>query len=685
MNQEQWQQIKDLFDSVQQDPARRDHLLDEACANDPALRSEILSLLSSQSDSDSFFDTLEGIRERALEDAFGFLRPGDTLVHYRILQKIGEGGMGQVYKAEDLKLKRTVALKVLCSDSAQQEDTRQRLLREARTAATLHHPNVVTVFSIEESNDSDFIVMEYVEGETLKKKLENGPLSLNQLSNLALQVCEALQAAHSIGLIHRDIKPENILLNSQEKVKVVDFGLAKKIVAGEKELTGPGIIAGTVCYMSPEQVNGQPLDQQSDIFSLGSVLYHAATSKLPFEAANLLATMHAINSADPVAPRILRPDLPPEFDRILFHALAKSKGIRYASVQELADDFRTLCEDRLPASYRFILFLEMIDPVLRAAVLGQTEWQKVSGNFHQTTTQKLRDFQGDQVAWDNSGLLARFENSGRAFSCASLLLKAAADLKLPARAALHTGSGNGDELALKTSARICKLGEPGEVLCSNEFRKASHDSAIAFRDRGSHVLEQSKQPVRIFAVAEANTLSREQTAALAGRFKPMNRRMYILATVLVLVLAGLFLMRSPESPPRISSVAVLPFTSASVNPNVQYVSDAITDNLIAQLSQIPGLKVMARGTVFSYKGREVDPRTVGRDLKVDAVVTGSIFQQGEMLIIYADLVRVTDGTVIWGEEYMRKLSELLVLQQEISKRISQQLRLKFDNKTYHEE
>ena len=682
MNQEQWQQIKHLFDSVlQQDPAQRDQLLDQTCGNDSVLRSEIVSLLASQSDSDSFFDTLEGIRERALEDAFAYLRPGDTVAHYQILEKIGEGGMGQVYKATDLKLSRTVALKILCADARQQQDTRQRLLREARTAATLHHQNVVTIFSIEETTDADFIVMEYVEGQTLKKKMENGPLALPELTNLALQVCEALEAAHSIGLVHRDIKPENILLNTQEKVKVVDFGLAKKIVSGsgEKDLTGPGIIAGTISYMSPEQVNGQALDRQSDIFSFGSVLYHASTGKLPFEGANVLATMHAINSEDPVAPSVLRPGLPIQFDSILFRALAKSKESRYASLQELAEDFRSFSQQKLQASDRVILCVEIIDPILRAATLGQQEWQRVVGILRETITKRLREFHGNHVAWDSSGLLARLENPERAVSCAAEVVKAAEELKVPARAALHIDSLNDPGRAFSTSVRICGFATAGEVLCSSDFRNASADLPVSFRDRGAHLFGELKFPARIFAVASKESVSREQTVRTDPKFKLPRRWIYVVAALLVVMLAGVFLMRH-EVAPNISSVAVLPFTSASVNPNVQYVSDAITDNLISHLSQIPGLKVMARGTVFTYKGREVDPRTVGRDLKVDAVITGSIFQQGEMLIIYADLVRVSDGSVIWGEECMRKMSDLLMLQQEISKRISRQLRSKLEKK-----
>src|SRR5262245_41632001 len=291
---------------------------------------------------------MEIVRKAAMGNAFASLRDGQVVCHYKIVSKIGEGGMGEVYKAEDLKLGRTVALKVLCSTVRQQEETRRRLVREARSAATLHHPNIVTIFSIEETDNMDFIAMEYVEGQTLKQKLENGPLDLQFFKNIGLQVSEALAAAHSIGLIHRDIKPENIMITSQGNVKVLDFGLAKMIVSGDENITGPGIVAGTVCYMSPEQVQGQSLDQRSDIFSFGCVLYRAATGKIPFEGENLLSVMHAINTSDPALPSSIRPDLAGDYDRVLLRAMSKQKDQRYQSVTELSQDLKSIGKDELP-------------------------------------------------------------------------------------------------------------------------------------------------------------------------------------------------------------------------------------------------------------------------------------------------------------------------------------------------
>ncbi len=244
-----------------------------------------------------------------------------SLLHYRILGKIGEGGMGEVYKAEDSKLGRYVAIKRLPSGTSQDGSARQRLLREARSASALNHSNIVIIHAIEEAEGKDFIVMEYVEGETLKAMIGRGPLELPRLLEFGAQVAEALAAAHAIGLIHRDIKPANIMITPQGRAKVLDFGLAKlhqpttgacdfAAMTVTADLTDSGVIVGTVAYMSPEQTCGEPLDVRTDLFSLGAVLYEAATGRPPFQGPSLLTIMHNIATMDPKPPGAVRPDLP---------------------------------------------------------------------------------------------------------------------------------------------------------------------------------------------------------------------------------------------------------------------------------------------------------------------------------------------------------------------------------------
>ncbi len=281
-----------------------------------------------------------------------YLDSDRRLLHYRIIEKIGQGGMGEVYKAEDTKLGRQVAIKVLPHSATEDFTAKRRFLQEAQSASALNHANIVTIYSIEEAEGLDFIAMEFVEGETLKSRIEQqGALPLNLLLEIGIQVADALQAAHSINLVHRDVKSANILITPRGLAKVTYFGLAKLIpTVGDNpneaptlaNLTDSGTVLGTASYMSPEQTRGQQVDSRSDIFSLGCVLYEAATRSLPFTGPSVLAIMHAIAAEEPVRPSQLRPELPREFDLTLERALAKERERRYQSAEELAESLRAL-------------------------------------------------------------------------------------------------------------------------------------------------------------------------------------------------------------------------------------------------------------------------------------------------------------------------------------------------------
>ena len=279
------------------------------------------------------------------------MESGRTILHYRILQKIGQGGMGEVYKAEDLKLERQVALKLLTSTGVEDPKAKRRLLQEARAASALNHPNIVTIHSIEQAEGLDFIVMEYVEGETLKSIIEKAPLDVSRLLDLGSQVADALFAAHSAGFIHRDIKPANIMVTPRGQAKILDFGLAKLVQIADQNLssdqtlsrlTKTGMIVGTVAYMSPEQTRGETLDARTDIFSLGCVLYQAATGKVPFGGPSVLSVLHEIATKDPPMPSTVSRELPEGLDLIFKRALAKDKEQRYSSAAEFAQALRSL-------------------------------------------------------------------------------------------------------------------------------------------------------------------------------------------------------------------------------------------------------------------------------------------------------------------------------------------------------
>lgn len=327
MTPDRWARIKDVFQAaLDVDEPARSAFVAHACRSDTDLGREVNRLLTQHS---------EEITRDLPRDL-----SGQTIAHYKVLHKIGEGGMGVVYKAEDTKLNRTVALKFLRPDAIGDEESKCRLLQEARAAAALDHPNICTVYEIEEADGHTFLAMAYVHGETLNEKVRRRPLALDEALNIAAQAAEGLQAAHEIGIVHRDMKCANLMVTGKGQVKVMDFGLAH--LAGGTRLTKTGTIMGTPSYMSPEQVRGEDFDHRTDIWSLGIVLYEAVTGRLPFrgDSSQTLALAIQNQEAEPVT--ALRAGLPLELDFVLGKALAKERAARYQHADELAVDLRNL-------------------------------------------------------------------------------------------------------------------------------------------------------------------------------------------------------------------------------------------------------------------------------------------------------------------------------------------------------
>ncbi len=456
-----------------------------------------------------------------------------TISHYRIIQKLGGGGMGVVYEAKDLSLGRHVALKFLPEDLAKDPLALERFRREARAASALNHPNICTIHEIAEAEGRSFIVMEMLAGDTLKHRLAAGPIPLEQFLELSVQIADALDAAHSEGIVHRDIKPANLFMTKRGQAKILDFGLAK--LSGSPELpssspdgatldpnlTSPGTTVGTVAYMSPEQARGEELDRRSDLFSFGAVMYEMATGRMAFSANTSALMFDAILHKAPPAVVRLNPALPPELERIISKSLEKDPAMRYQNAADLLSDLKRLRRDSSSAK------LEAAVPQAKAVSARKVRW------------------------W--------------------------------------------------------------------------------------------------WAAAAA-------------------------AALLFIVVGTWFGFRNRGASAEVSSVAVLPFANQAASADTEYLSDGITQSLIDDLSKLPKLTVLPRSSVFRYRGKEPDPQQVAKDLKVDAVVTGRVLQRGDQLTIGAELIDARSNRNLWGDQYDRKLSDLLSVQHEISGAISARLR-----------
>ncbi len=358
MDSDRWQKIKSVFDAaLDLDPNKRAVHVAEACSGDPDLHAEVCRLMDAFDKADGF------IEESAANEVASLimrskepLAAGRRFAHYEIIRQIGAGGMGEVYLATDEKLGRRVAIKILNDEFSSHESNIQRFLQEAKAASSLNHPNILVIHEISLSDEVNYIVSEYVEGKTLREVVRDSNLKPSEILDIAIQISGALAAAHSANIVHRDIKPENVVIRPDGYVKILDFGLAKLLESkpafavseadsAKQYHTAQGIIMGTVNYMSPEQAKGEKIDQRTDIFSLGAVIYELVTGKTPFQGNSMSESFANLINKEPQPLSQYTANVPEELQRIVSKTLRKSRKERYQTVQDLQTDLKALRED----------------------------------------------------------------------------------------------------------------------------------------------------------------------------------------------------------------------------------------------------------------------------------------------------------------------------------------------------
>ena len=490
------------------------------------------------------------------------LAPSTQLGRYEVRSLLGAGGMGEVYLAQDLSLNRKVALKVLPAELALNQDRMRRFKQEATSAASLNHPNIAHIYEIGEASGLNFIAMEYVDGATLRDKI-NEQEDLSKLLRVLQHVAEGLAKAHDAGIVHRDLKPENVMITSDGHTKILDFGLAKLVEpqtsSGNEEPTIlqqsiPGVILGTPSYMSPEQAQGKTkqIDHRSDIFSFGCILFEAITRQRAFAGNDHVEILNKVIRQPVPSLATFTPNAPADLQRIVRRCLAKDPEQRYQDIKDVAIELKEV----------------------------RRELQE-----------------------------------------------------------------HGVDTTVQTVSSASSKARPAWQLETVQMQPGT-----------------AEVPASTGVIV--NELKRHKIAAIAG--------VLILAVVAAVGIRSYLHAKNPEIV--VDSIAVMPFANQDKNPDSEWISDGLTESIINNLTQLPNLRVIARSSVFRYKGRENDPIAVGKELGVRAVLTGRFMQRGNTMLVSAELIDIRDNKQLWGEKYERQLADILSVQREIGREITNNLR-----------
>lgn len=568
MEAARWRRIEEIFHlALQYGDAERENHLAKMCDGDQSLLDEVKSLISSHEHSGEFLDKQQltvGLQLLASRDAPS--REGKTIGHYLLKNRIGLGGMGEVYLALDQRLGRNLALKLLPASFNDHPDWICRFQYEARAASSIAHPNIAHVYEVGEADGQHYIAMEYIEGVTLREYLRRTRVQPLEALDITIQVARALSAAHSAGVLHRDIKPDNIMIHRGGYIKVLDFGLAKSTVALKSQHedrstvsaveTAAGIIVGSPAYMSPEQARGLEVDHRSDLWSLGVVLYELLAQKSPFLSDTPSDTIAAILKTDPLPLDLLVPELPEEIERVVTVLLAKAAEDRYQSAESLLVDLWNLAEG----------------------------------------LKQRKTFERHPETIAGVGSSASVPSSGFNQPWSKLLFKRVASIPASARRA----------------SKSTKLGLVALPLMA-------------------------------------------------------------LITLLVLRYSSYSTIETHHSP--ITSIAVLPFVNQNGDPNTEYISEGLSESLIERFSRLSQIKVIARNSSFKYKEKSADLKNIARGLGVQAIVTGTVTQQGDDLQVSVELIDVNQAIQLWTGQYQYKASNLPIILNDITRKVAANLNL----------